>query len=118
MLALRVRVEVARETAADDLAVAIDAVLGIGDDDVPAGAAGDPVDAAVVLGGDPVGPAARRDRVGALAPGELVGSRRPEDARLEGRSRDGAAHEPGGEYEPEEAQAHGPERTGLRLSVC
>ena len=64
VLALDVRVPVAMDAAADDLAVAVDPVASVGDDDVSPWSARDLVEAAVVLDGDPVVAAAGHDPVG------------------------------------------------------
>ena len=89
MLAVGVRVPIAMNAVADDLAVALDPVARIGDDDVPTVAARDPVDAPVVLHGDPVVAALRDDPVGAVRAGEEVGSLGADHGCLHGASRDG-----------------------------
>ena len=68
VLAVGVRVPVAVDAAADDLAVGIDPVASVGGDDVASRAARDAVDAAVVLDGDPVVAGARDDAVRASRP--------------------------------------------------
>jgi hypothetical protein len=63
VLAVVVLVPVAVDARAHDLAVASDAIAGVDGDDVASGAAGDLVEAAVVLRSDPVVPAAPDDAV-------------------------------------------------------
>ena len=109
MLALRVRVPVAVDPAADDLAARPDEVAEVGGDDVPAGPAGDVVAAPVVLDRDPVVAGARIDTVGALAAEQDVGAVRPGDrgARCRGRNRR-QGHE---EEDDRDATPHDPHGT-------
>ena len=72
VLAVAVRLPVAVDARAHDLAVAVDAVASVDGDDVAPWSAGDPVDAAVVLGRDPVVATTRDDAVGALFAREEV----------------------------------------------
>ena len=74
--AVSVRVDVAREPAADDLAVACDAVGEIGVDDVAARATRHGVDRAVVLEHDPVVAVDRVDDVAAGAGDQQVAAER------------------------------------------
>ena len=81
MLAVPVRLPVAVHASAHDLAVALDHVACVGGDDVTPRPAGDPVDAAVVFGGDPVVARSRDDAIRAVPAGEEVCASRPEDLR-------------------------------------
>ena len=72
---------VAVDAPAHDLAVALDPVAGVDGDDVAPRAAGDEVDAAVVLGRDSVVAGPGDDPVGTVAAGEEVRTDSPEDRR-------------------------------------
>jgi hypothetical protein len=81
VLAVAVRLPVAVDARAHDLAVALDAVAPIDSEDVAPWPAGDPVDAAVVLGRDPVVATTRDDAVGALLAREEIRSGSPDNRR-------------------------------------
>ena len=89
VLALAVRLAVAVDACAHDLAVAVDAVASVDGDDVTPWSAGDPVDAAVVLGRDPVVATTRDDTVRALLAREEVRAGSPENRRPCGGRSDG-----------------------------
>ena len=115
MEALRVRVEVARQTAADHLAVGVHAIVRIRHQDVPPGAARDPVDALVVLRRDAVVSPSGRDRVGPGPADQHVGARGSQDPRDRGGAGERASAERCQQQEAEEAGAHGPERIGRAI---
>ena len=104
VLAVRVRLPVAVDARAHDLAVALDTVACIDRDDVRARPAGDPVDAAVVLGRDPVVARSRDDAIGAVAAGEEVRASCPEDLRGRGGGSDGGQRRE--EQSNRQARAH------------
>ena len=79
-------------------------VACIGGDDVPPGPAGDPVDAAVVLGRDPVVTRSRDDAIGAVPAGEEVRASRPEDLRGRSGGSDGGQRRE--EQSDRQARAH------------
>ena len=85
MLTLGVAVRIARDPAADELAVGGDAVERVGGDDVGARAAANCVPPAVVLGGDPIRAGTAVEEVGAAGTVEEF------VADLDGTSERGAA---------------------------